>query len=91
MKHRFTMGLAWMLPVILILVAAHGFIFYRIASRLTLILGPGTYCCSAGEASWAFWRYLRNVASTITAAKRPIINLHEHSSIRDRFGTDARQ
>ncbi len=39
MKHRFTMGLAWMLPVILILVAAHGFIFYRIASRLTLILG----------------------------------------------------
>ena len=39
MKHRFTMKLSWMLPLLLILVAVHGFIFYRIVSHLTLILG----------------------------------------------------
>ena len=41
MKHRFTMKLSWMLPVLLILIAAHAFIFYRIASHLTLILAVG--------------------------------------------------
>lgn len=41
MKHRFTTNLSWMLPVLLLLVAAHGFIFYRIASHLTLILAVG--------------------------------------------------
>ena len=41
MKHRFTMNLSWMLPVFLLLVAAHGFIFYRIASHLTLLVAVG--------------------------------------------------
>lgn len=41
MKHGLVMKRAWLLPVVVILVAAHGFIFYRIASRLTLILAVG--------------------------------------------------
>lgn len=41
MKHGLAMKRAWLLPVVVILVAAHGFIFYRIASRLTLILAVG--------------------------------------------------
>lgn len=41
MKHGLVMKRAWLLLVVVILVAAHGFIFYRISSRLTLILAVG--------------------------------------------------
>lgn len=41
MKPGLLIKRAWPLLVLPILVAAHGFIFYRIASRLTLIVAVG--------------------------------------------------